>query len=83
MKPDLTWMDDGLMTTFLAETEYGAIAYRELIEQTGAHKVLSVQRDQVISALKRAGYRIRKAQKAKPLTDEDLALLDTLEGGAE
>jgi len=82
MKIDLTWTADSLFTTFLANSEAGREAYKQIIEVCGAPKVLNQHRDATIYQLKQAGYRVRKStmkvSKVKDFTDDDLALLDSL-----
>lgn len=78
MKADILWNDEGLFTCFFANTEAGETPYRQMIEQEGSPKVLSMHRKAVIAQLKSKGYTVAKARKPKPLNDEDLLLLDQL-----
>ncbi len=83
MKTDITWIADGLHTTFLVNSEPGQLAYNEIIECCGAPKVLNQHRDETIHQLKRAGYIVRKSTERiaglKSFNKADLALLDSLE----
>lgn len=84
MSADITWLDEGLFTCFIPNTDAGAVPYRQMIEEDGSPKVLSIHRNRVIAQLRRAGYTVAKARKPKPLNADDLLLLDQLnENGGE
>ena len=83
MKTDLTWIADGFYTTFLVNSEFGRLAYNEIVKCCGAPKVLNQHRDSTIHQLKQAGYIVRKSPVKivglKSFSKADLALLDSLE----
>jgi len=83
IKTDLTWIADDLHTTFLVNSEFGQLAYNEIIKCCGAPKVLNQHRDSTIHQLKKAGYIVRKSTAKiaglKSFSKADLALLDSLE----
>ena len=79
MKIDLTWTSDGIFTSFLANSNEGLEAYKEIVRVTGANKVLDVHRESTLRQLKDAGYRVRKSTaKPKPFNKEDADLLAEL-----
>ena len=82
MKIDLTWISDGLFTTFLVNSNEGLDAYKQIVSTCGVPKVLDVHRDSTIKQLKKAGYGVRKStakvSKVEDFTEDDLALLDSL-----
>jgi hypothetical protein len=82
MKVDLTYIQDGMFTTFLVNSDEGLPAYKELIRVLGAPKVLNQHLPQTLAQLKAAGYGVRKST-AKPkgiesFTESDKKLLDLL-----
>lgn len=70
--PDLTYTDMGLFTMFYPETKEGEQAWRELATVTdGTGKVLTIQSKQFIDSLRKAGYIVQKAKKAKDVPSLD------------
>lgn len=76
---DLTYRKTGLFVRFIPNTSAGETAWREMAKQNGGvATVFSIHADSVIKQLRDAGYSVGVAPKAKPLTDADYALLDSL-----
>ncbi len=73
MTKDLSYLDQGLFTTFFANTPAGEEAWRVIAEQNqGAAKVLSIHKKTTITQLKNAGYSIEKAKKPTKLEIENI-----------
>lgn len=72
MATDINFYRDGMFTNFVPNTEQGENVIRQMLEQSGATKVLSIHADSVIRQIKAAGYSVRKLSKAHktPSLDE-------------
>lgn len=78
---DITYIDQGLFTAFIPQTKAGEDAFREICRVQGDHtgKVLTIHAKQTIQQLRKAGYKVGKAPKQKPMTDDQLdSLLNEL-----
>lgn len=78
---DITYINQGLFTAFLPQSEQGEDAFREICRVQGDHtgKVLTIHAKQTIQQLRKAGYKVGKVSKQKPITDDELdSLLDEL-----
>ena len=78
---DITYINQGLFTAFIPQTKAGEDAFREICRVQGDHtgKVLTIHAKQTIQQLRKAGYKVEKAPKQKPLTDDQLdSLLNEL-----
>lgn len=69
---DLEYKELGLFTMFMPVSEDGLECYNnELHPMTeGTGKVLTIQLDEVLHALKKAGYKVREMAEAKFDADE-------------
>lgn len=78
---DITYINQGLFTAFLPQSNQGEDAFREICRVQGDHtgKVLTIHVKQTIQQLRKAGYKVGKAPKQKPMTTDQLdSLLDEL-----
>ena len=78
---DITYINQGLFTAFIPQTKAGEDAFREICRVQGDHtgKVLTIHAKQTIQQLRKAGYKVGKAPKTKPLNNQELdALFDEL-----
>ena len=78
---DITYINQGLFTAFIPKTKSGEDAFREICRVQGDHtgKVLTIHAKQTIQQLRKAGYKVGKAPKQKPMTVDELdRLLDEL-----
>lgn len=77
---DIEYIDMGLFTVFVPVTKEGEIAWNELAEVTdGTGKVLTIQAQETVNALRFAGYTVRKGKKPNPLKPgEEAAMLAEL-----
>jgi hypothetical protein len=70
---DFSYIDQGLFTAFIPNTPEAETAWRELATVTeGTGKVPTIQAKQFIYQLRKAGYTVGKAPKAKPLTTDQI-----------
>lgn len=71
---DITYIDQGLFTAFIPQSKQGEDAFREICRVQGDHtgKVLSIHAKQTIQQLRKAGYKVGKAPKQKPMTSDEL-----------
>lgn len=79
-KGDISYLDDGLFTTFLPNNADGEEAWRVINAnpESEGGKVLSIHADSVIAQLRAAGYSIHKAKTSSGESDD--ALLNELLG---
>ena len=78
---DIHYINQGLFTAFISQSKSGEDAFREICRVQGDHtgKVLTVYAKQTIQQLRKAGYKVGKAPKQKPMTTDQLdSLLDEL-----
>ena len=84
---DITYIDQGLFTAFIPQTKAGEDAFREICRVQGelsgtddhTGKVFTIHAKQTIQQLRKAGYKVGKAPKQKPMTTDQLdSLLDEL-----
>lgn len=68
---DLTYIDGGMFTTFVAETKAGEVAWNEAAKKLGGNfKIFTVHLKSTLQQLKQAGYKVSKAKKpSKKLND--------------
>jgi len=67
MKPDLTYLNQGLFTAFIPQSKAGEDAWRELAKQTeGTGKVLTVHLPAILAQLRKAGYTVKQAKRKRP-----------------
>lgn len=79
---DITYIYQGLFTALIPQSKQGEDAFREICRVQGDHtgKVLSIHAKQTIQQLRKAGYKVGKAPKQKPMTSDELDnLLSQLE----
>lgn len=79
---DITYINQGLFTAFIPSSKTGEDAFREICKVQGDHtgKVLTIHAKQTITQLRKAGYKVGKAPKQKPMTSDELDnLLSDLE----
>ena len=71
---DITYIDQGLFTAFIPQSKQGEDAFREICRVQGDHtgKVLTIHAKQTIQQLRKAGYKVGKAPKQKPMTSDEL-----------
>ena len=71
---DITYIDQGLFTAFIPQSKQGEDAFREICRVQGDHtgKVLSIHAKQTIQQLRKAGYKVGKSPKQKPMTSDEL-----------
>ena len=75
--PDLTYRRDGMFTRFFAETEVGAVAWRQIAEQCeGVAAVFCWQEADTLRQLRAAGYVVRMAKTPEMTIDEILSELE-------
>jgi len=77
---DFTYTCTGMFTAFYPENDGAVEAWKQLAEVTNdTGKVMNCQKDEVITALRNAGYTVSKA-KTKSMTEalDDLLELDGL-----
>ena len=72
METDLTYITTGLFTRFMPETKAGEAAWNEMAKDDGCAAVLSIHAKNVICQLRKAGYSVAKAKKAKPVTAQEV-----------
>lgn len=79
---DLTYVPGGMVVRFYAETEAGERAWNTMAEQLdGVATVYAWQLQDTLRQLRAAGYVVRRAEKARPMTDAELAaILDEVGG---
>ena len=78
---DLTYLTTGLFTTFFVESESGAVAYKELLEQNEkSNKIFTHNLKPVLSQLRSAGYKVSKAKKSNITMEQILNELNDMEG---
>lgn len=76
---DLQYINQGLFTCFVPTSKAGEQAWNELATVTdGTGKVLTVQAQEYIYQLRKAGYKVVKAKKIDPSTIDPDALLKEL-----
>lgn len=68
---DLEYINTGLFTRFMPNTAAGEDAWREIANQ-GHEAILSIHAKNVIFQLRKAGYSVAKAKKAKPVTAQEV-----------
>jgi len=67
MKPDLTYLNQGLFTAFIPQNKAGEDAWWELAKQTeGTGKVLTVHLPAILAQLRKAGYTVKQAKRKRP-----------------
>ena len=66
MKNDLTYLPQGLFTTFFPETPAGEDAWRVIAAEDGSGKVLTIHLVSTIRQIKRAGLTVAKARRVDP-----------------
>lgn len=70
---DLTYTKDKMFTTFYPETKSGELAWNEMASKmNGVAKVLNCESNNVISQLRNAGYKVKKADKPDMSIEEIL-----------
>lgn len=69
---DLEYRELGLFTMFLPVSEEGLKLYNDELHQIteGTGKVFTIQLDEVLYALKKAGYKVKKLDEVKIDVDE-------------
>ena len=68
---DITYIRDGMFTTFMPDSKEGVTVYKDLIEQNnGSDKVFNSHSKNVIKQIRSAGYIVKKAPKST-ITLED------------
>jgi hypothetical protein len=72
---DLTYTQDKMFTRFIPVTTDGENLWRQMVEQNGSAVVLNVEANLVMAQIRKAGYKVSKAPKAKPVTAGEI---DTL-----
>lgn len=61
---DLTYVKDKMFTSFIAQSPDGETAWREMANKmNGAAKVFNFEAHNIITQLRRAGYKVTKAKK--------------------
>lgn len=61
---DLTYVQDKMFTSFIAQSPDGEAAWREMASKmNGSAKVFNFEAHNVIIQLRRAGYKVTKAKK--------------------
>jgi hypothetical protein len=75
---DLTYLKTGFFTVFFPQTKEGEEAYNEMCYTLGNNSAKILTRDlkNVLSQLKKAGYKVRKQKKSKLKIDDILNELD-------
>ena len=76
MKTDLTYLPQGLFTTFFPETPAGEDAWRVIAAEDGSGKVLTIHLVSTIRQIKRAGLTVAKARRVS--ADEIDAIMNEL-----
>lgn len=60
---DLTYINDKMFTRFIAQSDVGEYAWREMAEKmNGVAAVLNFEASRIIAQLRKAGYVVRKAK---------------------
>ena len=80
---DLTYIESGLFTQFIAETKDGEGVWNQIALAMGGNaKVLTMHKKQVLAQIRKAGYSVKKASKSKltleQIIKEDDELLEVL-----
>jgi fatty acid-binding protein DegV len=75
---DLTYLEQGLFTTFLPESKQGDEAWREIHKQCPNGKVLTIHLKSTLSQLRKAGYIVKKAKKSKKTLGDIFKEMDQL-----
>ncbi len=61
---DLQYIEQGLFTAFVPDSEQGEQVWTDFLKQNnGSNKVLTIHAKSVISQIKKAGYTVSKAKK--------------------
>lgn len=68
---DLTYITSGLFTRFIPHTKAGEDAWREM-HSHDAISIFTMHKGAVLAQLRAAGYSVRKAPKAKPVTELEI-----------
>lgn len=76
MKPDISYLIQGMFTVFFPETSAGEDAWRVIAAQDGYGKVLTVHLASVLRQIRRDGLIVAKAR--KPAARELDAILNEL-----
>jgi hypothetical protein len=66
---DLIYIEKGLFTTFIPETDQGIELYNQLGDNT---TIITIHLKSVLQQIRKAGYSVKKAPKRKPVTQEEL-----------
>jgi hypothetical protein len=62
-KPDLTYLQQGMFTLLMPETDAGRVAWDEIARHTdGTGKVLTIHLKSALAQLRAAGYTVHKAK---------------------
>lgn len=71
---DITYTQDGFITKFFPETPAGETIWRTIAEQEGGNAVVfTMHAKNVISQIRRAGYKVTKAKPVKwDVSDDEL-----------
>jgi hypothetical protein len=75
---DLTYLKQGLFTTFLPESKQGEEAWREIDKEHGTGKVFTIHLKQHLNQLRKAGYVVKKAKKSKETLGDIFKEMDQL-----
>ena len=68
---DLEYITTGLFTRFIPHTLAGEDAWREMASHD-ATSIFTMHKGAVLAQLRAAGYSVRKAPKAKPVTAQEV-----------
>lgn len=70
---DLNYITDGFYITLIPNTKDGDYIWNEIAAKfDGVAKIPSHMKPSIFKQIKDAGYTIRKAPKAKPISDDEL-----------
>lgn len=80
MTPDFTYLHDGLFYSILPENKQAEATVSKLLNSTGSNKLLEHEFKAFRKQARAAGYSVRKAKPARPLSHAELAFLLGTEG---
>jgi hypothetical protein len=74
-KPDLVYWQTGLFVSYWPETKAGETAWDDMAKEDPACRFLAVHVDAINRQIRAAGYTVRKAPPAKPVSAAELEAL--------